>query len=82
MQAKANCSICGKEVTPETGVSVAGRWIICNEHAPLVRDSIVTVGRTAMHGLSAYLKHRAPKIHKLFNATIVTVLQQRSATHD
>lgn len=74
---RAYCSICGKVTTPETGMSVAKRWIVCNEHAPLIRDVVITSGRAVVLGLDRYVKTKAPQLHNFINVAIKIALQQR-----
>jgi len=66
----AICTICGKQITPETGMSVARRWFVCNEHVPMLQNIIVTSGQTAVNALDQYLQRKSPKLRSVLNMAI------------
>jgi hypothetical protein len=70
MLAKARCDICGIDVTPQTGGSVANRWIVCNEHAHLVRHLAASSGKLLVHGMAKYVQKKVPILHNLVAVAI------------
>jgi len=66
----AVCTICGKQITPATGMSVARRWFVCNEHVPMLQNIIITSGQTAVNVLDQYLQRRSPKLRSVLNMAI------------